>query len=368
MKCKKLIALALAGVMTLALAAPSFAADNATVITGMFKEITIDVVVPRTGSAVINPYSMPVKAVYGKDESGKELDAGNLSTAGAVSTQPLVAINKTDVALDVGATVTATVKGSLLLGKAAITDSTKTKTAVVYLETLNNAELDAAKQLDAGDILDEDAEDAKPICGMDGTKVVAAFNAWETTSYDFTTGAKNEGKVLAGATAVTKTKLCTLGAATIGVPEGGTEEVATPDASGFMLYRLGGDVVKNPSTAWNEKDGVSVNVAFSFSPTEAKEGGVIEESGTDPAAAISLTYTPDDDSIAFTDGDGASTVKWQLLSAGTTNYESIDASGSLVVAEGKTAAAGKIKVRATAVTAAGLKFYKEKEITLATSD
>ena len=62
MKSKKLIAMGLAVVMTLALCVPALAED--TVITGMYKEIQIDVDIPTVGTAVINPYGMPVKAMY----------------------------------------------------------------------------------------------------------------------------------------------------------------------------------------------------------------------------------------------------------------------------------------------------------------
>lgn len=356
MKCKKLIALALTGVMTLALAAPSFAAEtkNATVISGMFEEIEIDVIVPSTGSAVINPFSMPVKIVTGKDADGKPTYGAELETAGAISTQPLVAINKSGVALDVGATVTATVKGSLLLGKAAITDSTKTKTAVVYLEAINNEDLGLTGEdkVDYDTLMPETAASGDTLVkGMSAAALVKMFNAWETTSYDFTAGAKNEGKILAGATAVTKAKICTLGKTTVTPPEGEeTEPTVTVADSAIMLYRLGGDAVKNPSTAWNSKDGVTVNVAFTFSPTTGTEEGEIS---LDEDDGVTLKY--EIDGVSAT-----GTVKWELLDAGTTEV-TVDKDGGTVTLN----KAGKIKVKATATATDGTKSYATGEVTVA---
>lgn len=63
MKLKKILSMGMAVAMTAALAVPAFAADadapqNVTEITGTYTETVIDVVVPATASAVINPYGL----------------------------------------------------------------------------------------------------------------------------------------------------------------------------------------------------------------------------------------------------------------------------------------------------------------------
>lgn len=58
MKSKKLLSLGLSLVMSLSLAVPAFAAannSNTTEISGTYKDVVIDVDVPATGAAFINP-------------------------------------------------------------------------------------------------------------------------------------------------------------------------------------------------------------------------------------------------------------------------------------------------------------------------
>ena len=50
---------ALAGALAVTMAVPAFAAANSTEITATYEEPTISVVVPQSGTAMINPYGMP---------------------------------------------------------------------------------------------------------------------------------------------------------------------------------------------------------------------------------------------------------------------------------------------------------------------
>ena len=275
MKSKKLIAMGLAVVMTAALAVPALAAN--TVITGMYQEIQIDVDVSPVGTAVINPYGMPVKAMYKATPEAEPVAVDTLKTAGKIATQPLVAVNKCDVTLDVGATVSGTVKGSLMLASKDVS-TLKTKSAVVYLECKQDTTLDNTN------LSSTDAD--QPIEGVKGADLVAAFNDWDATSYDFGTDAVNAGKILVGTTAKTKANLCTMAAAEESATPGDPME---PQKGSFMLFRLGGDVVQAPTDAWTAKDGVVVNVAFTFTPAAPREGGAI--TGTAAVAASKLVAT-----------------------------------------------------------------------------
>lgn len=298
MKCKKLAALALTGVMTLSLAAPAFAAGTSTKITGLYKEIPIEVSVQPTGSAVINPYSMPMKAKA--DDLTTEFK--ELTTAGQIATNPLVMYNKTEIDLDVGATVSvALTKGSTLeivqtkvnnvaSGK---TPAETAKKAQVFLEATRNTTLTDA-DVDTAATPDTTAN----ICGIDGNAVVTAFNSWEAEDY----AAANAYQILANPDeAVTKEKIALL--------SGGLADAdgdVSPSQGSFVLYRLSGSVTKNPEEAWTAKDGFDVNVAFTFTPAETEEGGAISIAASNKlsiAAPSGVTLSGDE------------TYRWQLIDA-----------------------------------------------------
>ncbi len=351
MKSKKLIAIGLAGVMTLAMAAPTFAAD--TVITGMYDEIEIAVEIPETGTAVINPYEMPVQAMSGTKKMGA------LTTAGKIATQPLVGISTCEVALDVGATVTGTPKGDLMLTNKDIS-SLKTKSAVIYLECKQDKTLVTA---------DAAASATDPISGVTGANAVTAFNGWEKSTYNFGTddAAKkaNSDKVLVTEAGSTKLGLCTIAPAKDTVDDtgaAGTDGVLDPQIGSFFLARLSGDVVQSPTDAWTAKDGVVVNVAFTFTPAAPKEGGAItltEASIT--AGPTAKVVAPDGVTFA-----ADATYKWEIVDAGDSGVEKITgatATGTLTTT-GTMADNKPFTIRCT-VTSDGIKYISEAELTLA---
>lgn len=298
MKCKKIVALALTGVMTLALAAPAFAAGTSTKITGAFEDITISVSVKDTGKAVINPYSMPVKALA---DDGKAKLA-ELTTAGKIATNPLVMYNKTAINLSVGATVSATVpttSGVELISTPVMATSTE-KRAQVYLEVKRDNSLTSAN-------ISTTAAPATDICGIGGQAVIDAFNDWAATTYDRT--AKNQILVSADEE-TTKENLAIMSACT---DNSGT---MVQNAGSFILYRLAGSVAKKPDVAWAETDTFDVNVAFTFSPLEPLQGGTITAKKPEYATNVFTVAKP----TGLTDADlvGA-TYKWELLNKGDTD-------------------------------------------------
>ena len=93
---------AMAGVLAMSLAVPAFAADaeapkNQTVITGAYTETVIDVVVPGTVDAVINPYGLGTTVT--------KSDGTKIAVTGQVITPTQTITNNTDLNLIVGAKV-----------------------------------------------------------------------------------------------------------------------------------------------------------------------------------------------------------------------------------------------------------------------
>lgn len=359
MKSKKLIAMGLSVVMTAALAVPAFAED--TVITGMYEEIKIDVEIPNTGTAVINPYNMPVKAVY-VPESGDPEELGALTTAGKIATQPLIGVSTCEVALDVGATVTGTPKGDLMLANKDVS-ALKTKSAVVYLECKQDTTLDKTKLATAGSEATQ-----KPISGIIGADAVTAFNGWASSAYNFgtddTAKAANADKVLVSEAGSTKLGLCTLAAAK---DNAGTME---PQAGSFLLARLGGDVVQSPTEAWTSKDGVVVNVAFTFTPAAPKAGKALTKTAVAAGAAVTLKADLPDGVTAV----GTATYKWEIVESGTAKVGSIKTGDDVkqtanfygldAAQTGSDIVTGKFKVRCTVSDDTGIKYVTEEEITI----
>lgn len=277
MKCKKLITMALAGAMTLSMAVPSMAAGTETKISGSYQPITIDVILMPTGKAQINPYGMPVKAYDTGatpaiiQNSGADM---TLNTAGKIATQPLVMYNKTTSELNVGATVSAANVTGLELVTTNIAASATDKQAQIYLETKQDM------TLVNGDV-GTGTNVATKVAGVDGVKVVNAFNSWATTTYDKT----NPSQVLVNPDEpTTKKGIATLAAATsTGVSSGG-----------FVLYRLGGNCTEEPETPWSTSDKFDINVAFSFTPIKAvatADSGTIALESASIAATDTTTAT-----------------------------------------------------------------------------
>jgi hypothetical protein len=97
---KKVLSLAMATAMAASMALPTFAA-NSTVVTAAYQEIEIAVTVPDTGTAIINPYGLPVDVQ--KSDKTKVQISGE-----PITTQPLYIANNGTIALKAGAKVTVT--------------------------------------------------------------------------------------------------------------------------------------------------------------------------------------------------------------------------------------------------------------------
>lgn len=251
MKIKRILATALSVAMALSLAVPAFAEDtppapkNQIIITGAYAESDIDVVVPSTANAVINPYGLGT-TVTKSDGNTK------VTLTGQIMTPALAIKNKSNLKLNVGATVSAVINDGSTMKLA--TNTTKGvgddpdaegyvppatgKSAFVQLEVV--AAPSTVIGSDDGDlqdlIIDESAKESN----------------W--------TAAK---KLTVGTKAVSSTEaLATLNAG-IGADE---DTFADYKAGSIGLFRLAGDCVTSPKEAWAATDGFVATIVFSFAP------------------------------------------------------------------------------------------------------
>jgi hypothetical protein len=251
LKHKKVVSLVLAAAMAASLSVTAFAADEdedtsgqqtntdttpaveevttnrSMTVSGNYQAVDIAVVVPTTGSVIINPYALPV--AISDDTSVSKVSA-------QIVTKPLAIKNRSAVKLDVNVSATATVKNNLTLATAAVTPSSETKTtAFVYLAAKTAADTTGAE--------------------------LALAKEYATVTWP-TYGASTKGTLaLKADNAVTQTGFTTLAAA--------TEEDGAFKAYGtgsIALIGLTGSVAQNPTEAWTSKDGLSVKIAFTFTP------------------------------------------------------------------------------------------------------
>lgn len=191
---------------------PAAAAPNqrSTVINATCRLPVIRITLPPSGSVYINPFQLPV-TINGRNEEQQ-----------IVSSRGRIA-SKSDIPLNVDVTVTGAVKSgsTMTLASSPTGGSGSAKSAFVYFEIHQVDDPDY-------DLVDWDAEydAAKHIVVTDGVPI-------------------------------TKKSIMTLPAMTM------DKEVAP---GGYALFRLSGDAVRQPTDAWTSNDGLTVTVAFTFTP------------------------------------------------------------------------------------------------------
>lgn len=258
MKTKRIISTALSAAMALSLSVPAFAADTkpntSTVINGTYTEAVIDVVVPQTGNAFINP--------YGLGTSVDKSTGAAVAIKGQIVTAPMYIVNNSGLDLDVGAVITpelganATMKFATASTKGT-PDKDETDADYVAPATSKSAYVIAqgvaSKTAVASDTIeDTDVDNILDEYALDATWTSAVSSAPLTVS---STGVAKPVEV---------TKFATLKKATLD-----NDGVVTAYGAGsIMLYRLTGDCVKSPKDAWAETDTFKVNMAFTFAPAE----------------------------------------------------------------------------------------------------
>lgn len=283
---KKLVSLALACVLAVSLAIPAFAAgDNTpdvstgnlqTVITANYRPATINVSVPATIGAVLNPLGLPVSVQ-------KSSNAGKVDIEGQqiVMTSPLYIANLSSVDLKVSIDATAAVEGLLKLSAEPVEKTATGNQAYVKLETLGVGDATSGDLFGAATW----ASDPTPAKVDDAVLAVMADNdLWATAE-----GAVlKAGKVTFKPTTVLKKAASqyqaeiTPGDVTAGLAEATAGEVEFAYGAGsIMIIRLNGVMAATPTKPWS-------NTGRAADPTIGAEATPADKLTT----TLVFTFTP----------------------------------------------------------------------------
>lgn len=268
MKFKKVATLALAGAMALSMAVPAFAAESttnrSTAITGAYADVPIDVVVPTTGTVVVNPYGLPIELT--KTDGTTKVNL----TGQQITTRPMAIKNQSELDLTANVTATATAAGNLKFVAATNVGSTTAgNNAFVYLQS---QPLDIATGTTNMTTLAADAD----------TVTDAITDAFVTWAADGATYNAESDLIITDKTGgAKKDNMFTLAAAEKVDAVTGANPVAAHvkyNTESIALIRLAGDlspVVKTPWSAGRAAsaddpavpaDGFTVTLAFTFMP------------------------------------------------------------------------------------------------------
>lgn len=312
MNMKRFGSVAMASALALSLAAPAFAgaapaADpNTTKVEGAYKEIEINVVVPETGTAQINPYGLPVSI------SKSDMTTADI-TGQKITSLPMSIRNQGTVALDVNASLLVAPKGDVSIAAA---KGTNDKTIAVSLEV---AGLDDAKYKLS--TMDPTLEDLLVDAFVDEDNTWAGAQSLAAPAYA-------KGASPAPAAAKSGAALATLGAA---VDESG---MVTYGEDSIALFRLTGDVNEEPQKSvsgggteddpWKEADGFTATIVFKFKPHQAVAASVSLDNSTLNVAngstgTLTATYDAGESGLTVTKYDWASddTTKATVAAGGT---------------------------------------------------
>lgn len=243
---KRIATTALAGAMAMSMAVPAFAAANETKITAKYAEVKIDVVVPTTGTATINPYALSV-AVKKSTDATVDIEKQQIVS------MPLAIVNKSKMKLNVGATVTSTETGAFKFTDEDISDTAAEtgNKAYVYLDAKTTT------------FTQTDMVDGK----LDQDKLIDEFAKWQKGSQTMESG----GIALAvkdGSDIVLTNKADATSAPLIQLNPGAANTAGEIEvkSGGIAMFRLAGSVAKSPTTAWKTTDGFTTTIAFTFEP------------------------------------------------------------------------------------------------------
>lgn len=253
----RILSAAMAGVLAVSMAIPAFA--SSTNIEGSYQDITIAVLVPKTGTAQINPYGLPVKLET----------AGQSITGEQIVTKPLAIANQSEVDLAVSATVTASLKGDLRFIDTAPAADDTSKSAFVYLQmkqetTLDQTDLNTEKTGFTDAALDP---------------VAAAWKQAYSASKDLVLNSLDAG--------ASKENMVFLKKGTAG-SDANLMDIA---AGGAAMFRLSGAVVAAPREAWTATDGFTSTVAFTFKPDTTQVNATIDKTELTVSAGAAHTAT-----------------------------------------------------------------------------
>jgi len=218
-KIKKILSFVMAGAFAMGLSAPTAGAAETnltTEISALCRLPDVRVTVPTTGMVYINPFKIPVDIGTGEAESGQILSV------------PESIANESEVPIMVNVTVTGTLKegSSMGLNSSTTKDTGLTsKRAFIYFEM---------KAVGPDDDLNSIAWDAE----------------YDPDKHVLVKGIKRKNNILKLAAA---------------------DEDGNPTEGGVGAFHLTGDAVETPKIAWTDKDGVNVEIAFTFKPVSLIE-------------------------------------------------------------------------------------------------
>lgn len=321
MNLKRFGSVAMAGALAMSLTAPAFASGSGSTttdlpsnqkgidITGTYAETPIDVTVPATGTAQINPYGLPYTITKG-DESTVQITDQQITSA------PLNIRNNGNYPMDVTASLKVVPTGDVIVKKAALSSAEKGKEINVTLEVagLNSDDLKVSAEDETLEdkLIDEFVKDETWASLTAASKLVAE-DAAKGAAESAITAAKSTGAMV------------TLGAATV------TEDAITYGPKSIALVRLTGKVNEAPNdgtanpadTPWASGDGFTAKVVFTFKPAakvaitwdtntgatdvvvpaKAYEGETVNVSFK-ATTGKTITATIDSKTVNFTEGSG----------------------------------------------------------------
>lgn len=308
MNMKRFGAVAMAGALTLSLAAPAFAATSTpagqVVISGTYEDIPISVSVPTTGTAQINPYGLPIDFTLSDTITKVSISGEQITSA------PLSIRNQGTTKLAVNATLAVDTSGTNNGVSVEKTDLTAAKDGKQINLALQVAGLNDAKY--AVSSLDTTLED----------NIIKAFADSATWTSAKTLKAEDTaaGTALADATvAKSSSALAALGAATVGAGD-----LVTYGRDSIAVFRLTGKVNETPQKIkaagssdkiddpWTTNDKFSATVVFKFKPykeatlTLSATATSIAASGASNTAVVTATFGAGDTGLTVTKYDWTS--------------------------------------------------------------
>ena len=295
---KRVASLALACVMVLAMAVPSFAA-NETTITGTYQDVQVDVFVPEEADALINPYGLPIKIGSSNDNNEAEILGQKIVTKKA-----LYIMNESSVDLDVAAKLTVTPSANNIYVISDLTAQSQVNAGVkcirVNLEVFDSELTDATAVGKSGTESLANNQEFAALVSSDAALTVTPGNPLnEAKSGAVNASGGGDGKVI--------------------LLKGNKADSNKAVSGGIAYFRLTGYV---SDATWTTSDKFTAAIAWTFTPTEITygDGGTITGAADLQAVGASDTLT-----IASLPGGNTAVTSVKWTSSDSAKFSVVDA-------------------------------------------